>query len=174
MCMKSFLLLLAFVTVCFIACQSQIKNSENTNMSGVAMQFLQSLTAAQKEKAQFSFENEERYNWHYVPLERKGIPLKELTSKQVNIGMDLLHTALSDTGFEKTIAVIKLENVLREIENASPDYRNAGNYYFTIFGSPADSIWGWRLEGHHVSFNFSSQNYQLTHIAAFLALTVKF
>src|SRR5688500_14137798 len=99
MCVKSFVLLLAFITLCFIACQSQIKNAENTNRSNRAMQFLQSLTAAQKEKAQLSFDNEERYNWHYVPLQRKGIPLKELTGKQVNIGMDLLHTALSDTGF---------------------------------------------------------------------------
>ncbi|MBD0279928.1 MAG: DUF3500 domain-containing protein [Flavisolibacter sp.] len=130
-------------------------------MSKAAMQFLQSLTPAQKEKAQFSFDNEERYHWHYVPMERKGIPLKELTDKQVKIAMDLLHTALSDTGFEKTTAIIKLENVLREIENASPDYRNPGNYYFTIFGNPADSIWGWRFEGHHVSFNFSSQRNQL-------------
>jgi hypothetical protein len=72
-----------------------------------------------------------------------------------------LHTALSDTAFEKTMSVIKLENVLREIENASPDYRNPGNYYFSIFGNPAASIWGWRLDGHHVSFNFSSKNNRL-------------
>jgi hypothetical protein len=30
---------------------------------------------------------------------------------------------------------------------------------FSIFGNPAtDAIWGWRLEGHHLSFNFSSEN----------------
>ena len=156
------LLLLFFVFFCFLSCQSQTtKNAANTNMGKAAMQFLQSLTPEQKEKAQLLFDNEERYNWHYVPRERKGIPLKELTDKQVAIAMELLHTALSDTGFAKTTAIIKLENVLREIENASPDYRNPGNYYFTIFGNPADSIWGWRLEGHHVSLNFSSQGNQL-------------
>ena len=79
--MKKLLLLPAFASFCFFACQSQTKNeATNTNMSGAAMQFLQSLTAAQKEKAQFSFDNEERYNWHYVPMDRKGIPLKELTN----------------------------------------------------------------------------------------------
>ena len=75
--------------------------------------------------------------------------------------MALLHTALSHTGYEKTVAIIKLEDVLREIENASPDYRNPGNYYFSIFGNPAESIWGWRLDGHHVSFTFSAQNNKL-------------
>jgi hypothetical protein len=159
--MKSCILLLAFITL-FFACQSQTKNnSAHPNMSGVAIQFLESLTGAQKEKAQLAFDNEERYNWHYVPMERKGIPLKELTGKQEKIAMDLLHTALNDTAFEKTMAIIKLENVLREMENASPDYRNPGNYYFSVFGNPADSIWGWRLEGHHVSFNFSSKNNRL-------------
>ena len=34
-----------------------------------------------------------------------------------------------------------------------------GKYYFSIFGNPAtDTIWGWRLEGHHISFNFSAIN----------------
>ncbi len=130
-------------------------------MSGVAIGFLKSLTSAQREKAQFLFDDEERYNWHYVPMQRKGIPLKELTGKQKEFGMDLMHTALSDTGFKKSIAIINLENVLRDLENASADYRNPGNYYFSIFGSPADSIWGWRLDGHHISFNFSSRNNQL-------------
>ena len=62
---------------------------------------------------------------------------------------------------KKTTSIIKLEAVLREVENASPDYRDPGKYYFSIFGDPKDSIWGWRLEGHHISFNFSSQNNEL-------------
>jgi hypothetical protein len=160
--MKPLLLLLTLISLCSFVCQSQEGNtSANTNMSKVAIQFLQSLNDTQKEKAQLLFDNEERYHWFYVPIERKGIPLKDLNEKQVKIGMELLHTALSDTSFKKTMAIIQLENVLREMENASPDYRTPGNYYFSIFGNPADSIWGWRFEGHHVSFNFSSQKNQL-------------
>jgi hypothetical protein len=160
--MKMFLLFAAFVSLSCNDCRSQTKNnSANINMRGVAIQFLQNLNDAQKEKAQLLFDNEERYHWFYIPIERKGVPLKDLNEKQVKIGMDLLHTALSDTSFNKTMAIIQLENVLRELENASPDYRNPGNYYFTIFGNPGDSIWGWRFEGHHVSFNFSSQNNRL-------------
>ena len=133
-------------------------------MTTAAVNFLQSLSASQKQKAQLAFDEEERYNWHYIPKERKGIPLKELNPKQYKTAMELLHTALSDTGFKKTTAVIKLEAVLREVEGRpeNDDYRDPGKYYFSIFGNPAtDKIWGWRLEGHHISFNFSSENNQL-------------
>ena len=133
-------------------------------MTTAAVNFLQSLSASQKQKAQLAFDEEERYNWHYIPKERKGIPLKELNPTQYKTAMELLRTALSDTGFEKTTAVIKLEAVLREVEGRpeNDDYRDPGKYYFSIFGNPAtDKIWGWRLEGHHISFNFSSENNQL-------------
>ena len=133
-------------------------------LSDTAHNFLAALTSDQAAKAKFTFADEERYNWHYIPKERKGISLKELNATQYKTAMQLLQTALSDTGFEKTTAVIKLEAVLREVEGRpeNDDYRDPGKYYFSIFGNPAtDKIWGWRLEGHHISFNFSSENNQL-------------
>src|SRR5262249_41564222 len=34
--------------------------------------------------------------------------------------------------------------------------RNPERYFFSIFGTPsAHDTWGWRVEGHHVSLNFS-------------------
>jgi hypothetical protein len=133
-------------------------------MSVAANKFLETLSARQKEKTQFSFDDQERYNWHYVPKNRKGISLNDLNDAQRKAGMNLLRTALSDTGFKKTVAIIKLEAVLREVEGrpSNDDYRDTGKYFFSIFGNPAsDSIWGWRLEGHHISLNFSSENNRL-------------
>ena len=160
--MKPPALLIAFACLCFLSCQSQPKQAPTNEMTETANKFLQSLNASQKAKAQFSFDHEERHNWHYVPIDRKGIPLLDLNSDQHKAAMALMQAVLSETGFKKTNAIIKLEDVLREIESASIDYRNPGKYYFTIFGSPMkDSIWGWRLEGHHVSLNFSSENNEL-------------
>ena len=133
-------------------------------MTGAANEFLAALSAKQKDKIQFNFDDNERYNWHYIPKNRKGVPLKELTQAQQKAAMALLHTALSDTGFQKTTDIIKLEAILRDAEgrSADDDYRDPGKYYFSIFGNPAsDSIWGWRLEGHHISFNFSVKNNSL-------------
>ncbi|HLG41419.1 MAG TPA: DUF3500 domain-containing protein, partial [Chitinophagaceae bacterium] len=36
------------------------------------------------------------------------------------------------------------------------------NYFLAFFGQPADSIWGYKLEGHHLSINFSFTNNKLS------------
>ncbi len=158
------ILLLLLVAGNFLSCSSQQATSISGDMTAAAIKFIQTLSPTQKEKAQFEWKDKERFNWNFVPIERKGIPLRELTVEQRKAGFDLLHTALSDTGFNKTIAIIQLEEVLREVENrpAPDDYRNPEKYYFSIFGNPVSgSTWGWRLEGHHIAFNFSSKNNQL-------------
>jgi hypothetical protein len=158
--MKPVLLVTAFISLFCLSCQSQSKQTPAGSMTAAATNFLQLLNAKQKSETLFVFDDEERYNWHYVPKDRKGITLTQLNETQYKAAMDLLRSALSDTGYQKTTAVIKLENVLREVEGrpAGDTYRDPGNYHFSIFGNPSDSIWGWRLEGHHISFNFSSQN----------------
>ena len=134
-------------------------------MQDAAAVFLNTLTAEQKAKTQIEFDHEERYNWHFVPMnDRKGISLNELNTVQRDAAMQLLHTALSDTGYNKVTAIMQLESVLKKLENRADDddYRDPGKYFFTIFGTPLPGkIWGWRLEGHHISFNFSSENNQL-------------
>lgn len=161
---KPLTILLFYVSGIVLSCSSQITQPASSEMSAAANKFLESLTVVQKAKAQFRFDHEERYNWHFTAKSRKGIPLEELNNVQQKNAMDLLHTALSDTGFVKTNSIIELEGILRSVENRPPNdsYRDPGKYYFSFFGNPLnDSVWGWRLEGHHVSFNFSSRNNQL-------------
>jgi hypothetical protein len=169
--MNRIAILLLLVAGNFFSCSSQPTNSVSGDMTTAAIKFLQMLSPAQKAKTQFTFVDSERYNWHYTPIDRKGIPLRELTAEQNKAGLNLLHTALSDTGFNKTIAITQLEQVLRGVENrpANDDYRSPEKYFFSIFGDPvSDSIWGWRFEGHHVAFNFSSKNNQLVSTPGFL------
>ncbi|MEO7802538.1 MAG: DUF3500 domain-containing protein [Ginsengibacter sp.] len=157
--MRSTLALLLALTM--LSCHAQNKSAFTNDMATKAGNFVQSLTPAQKAKAIFSFNDDERYHWNYVPIERKGISINDLTAVQRNAAMQLLHTTLSDSGYEKTSAIMQLEKVLKLVENRndSDHYRDTGNYYFSIFGNPQqDSIWGWRFEGHHVAFNFSSDD----------------
>mgnify|MGYP002137742321 CR=1 FL=1 len=44
--------------------------------------FLGALTPEQKTKATFDFAGEERTNWHFIPRERKGLQIKEMTQEQ--------------------------------------------------------------------------------------------
>jgi hypothetical protein len=160
---------LLFTAGFFLSCQSQTSKHNDpkparkdlAGMAAAANEFLNTLSEKQKDKIYFDFDANERYNWHFIPKNRKGIPLGELNKTQEEAAMNLLRTALSDTGFQKTTAIIQLEDILREAEGRSvgDDYRDDGKYFFTIFGNPAsDTIWGWRLEGHHISFNFSAKN----------------
>jgi len=164
MCMKSIALFLVLANAAILSCHSQVSHKPVSGMNGAASKFLETLSTKQKEKTQFRFDEEERYNWHFIPKDRQGIALKELNDVQKKAVMDLLHAALSDTGFQKTNAIVQLEATLRVVEGRpeNDDYRDAGKYYVSIFGNPAiDSIWGWRFEGHHISFNFSSKNNRL-------------
>ena len=168
---KQVIILFVFLSQSFLSCHSQTdtKPRQNTganlsDMAKAATVFLQTLSEKQKTKIQFRFNEDERYNWNYVPRSRKGLTLNEMTGQQIKDAFALLRTALSDTGFNKTYSIIQLENVLREVENRSANdtHRDPGNYSFSIFGNPAtDAIWGWRLEGHHIAFNFSSEDNRL-------------
>jgi len=161
--MKSIALFLLFANAIMLSCHSQGNNKPASEMTAVANNFLQTLSTKQKSKTQFQFDEEERWNWHFIPRDRKGIALKELNDVQRKAVMDLLHTALSDTGFQKTNAIIGLEDILRSVEGRPQNdgYRDYGKYYISIFGNPSNSIWGWRFEGHHISLNFSSKDNHL-------------
>lgn len=159
--MNRIVILLFFLYGNSISCRSQSTDNAPKNMTDTAIKFLQTLSTSQKAKTQFAFTDDERYNWNFVPISRKGIPLKQLSDAQRKAGFALLHMALSDSGYKKTTSIVQLEEVLKVVENRSPDddFRDPGKYFFSIFGDPVtDSIWGWRFEGHHIAFNFSSKN----------------
>ena len=168
---KQVFILFVLLLQSFLSCHSQTetkpRQNTGTNLSDMAKKasvFLQTLSENQRAKIQFGFNEEERYNWHYIPKSRKGLTLNEMTGQQIKDAFALLRTVLSDTGFNKANSIIQLEIVLREVESRSSNdtYRDPGNYFFSIFGNPAaDAIWGWRLEGHHLSFNFSSEDNRL-------------
>lgn len=128
-------------------------------MTESANNFLASLTPEQAAKAKFAFENEERFNWHFIPRERKGLPLKEMTSYQKHLAHALLSAGLSQRGYIKATTIMSLEDVLKVLENDSGVRRNPEGYFFSIFGEPsATGTWGFRVEGHHVAQNWTIAN----------------
>jgi hypothetical protein len=125
-------------------------------MADTANRFLASLTPEQRTKATFAFEEDERQNWHFVPIERKGLALREMTPAQKHLATALLSAGLSQQGFFKAETVMSLEDVLHAIEHGTGPERDPEKYYFSIFGVPsADGTWGYRVEGHHLSQNYT-------------------
>ncbi|HTJ50025.1 MAG TPA: DUF3500 domain-containing protein, partial [Cyclobacteriaceae bacterium] len=147
------------VLICFQFIVLTISVSRAQDAALAARSFLGLLDDNLKAKAQYAYGDDERFNWHFVPRERKGVPLKDLNKKQRDAAFYLLESSLSFQGYTKATSIINLENVLRLIEKRGPTdtYRDPLNYYFTIFGTPSsDSTWGWRIEGHHFSINLTS------------------
>ena len=123
--------------------------------SAAAEKFLDSLTPDQKTKAALPFTGDERENFRYTPRDRAGLPLKEMTDAQRAAAMKLLDTAVSEKGKLKITQIMSLEGILAEIEK-DPVKRDSGKYYVSIFGTPGNPKgWGWRFEGHHLSFSFT-------------------
>jgi hypothetical protein len=139
-------------------------------MADAANWLLATLKTDQKAKISFDFKGEERENWHFIPRERKGLPLKEMNPEQRLLAHALLNTGLSDTGELKACAIMSLEEVLYNMESAADESKRAATrekrdpekYYVSIFGKPAtNGTWGWRVEGHHFSLNYTIRDGKL-------------
>jgi hypothetical protein len=162
------------LTSCFVVCAmgtllvaNAVKEaSSGAVMADAANAFLKTLSDSQREQATFGFNDKERLNWHFIPRERKGIPLRDLEGKALASAKTLIAGGLSDAGYDQTVNVMSLEEVLFLFEGGKREQRrerrDPKKYYLSIFGKPSNSgTWGWRLEGHHISLNYTISNGQV-------------
>jgi hypothetical protein len=158
--MRQHLLRISIVLVCAMALTAAFQRTKSTSsMAGAAQHFLSGLSAEQKAKATFSFNDEERFNWHFVPRERKGLPLREMDGAQRALAHSLMSTGYSPKGFQKATMIFSLEDILRQQEKDTKNRRDPAGYFFTVFGAPSETgTWGWRVEGHHVALNVNIVN----------------
>lgn len=157
-------------TVAKATTQAEVNKQILPAMEQAALAFIATLSETQKEKTVFTFQDAERKNWHFFPKVRAGLPLREMSEEQQQRCRQLLEAGLSEQGRKKAEGVMHLERVLQELENrpVDNDWRNPELYYLAIFGTPSDDApWGWRLEGHHLSLNFSSVGRELAATPAF-------
>lgn len=120
--------------------------------------FIQSLRPEQKAKAVLPFYGLAPHEWSFYPATMavsRGVAVKDLDTLQKNLLYDFIKSYLSQEGYDRTRAIMDLENVLKVLQPKSPN-RIPENYYMAIYGTPhADSTWGWGFQGHHVVLNFT-------------------
>lgn len=128
-------------------------------MSQTAQALLASLSTDQRAKGVFPFADAERTRWFFTPVPRHGLQLREMSAYQKHLAHALLSAGLSQQGYIKATTIMSLEDVLHLIEKDDGEYRNPEKYFFSIFGEPSETgTWGYRVEGHHVSQNFTISN----------------
>jgi hypothetical protein len=127
------------------------------DMAAAANSLIASLTPEQKSASVFAMGHDHRLDWHFIPKERRGTTLKEMTPQQQHLTTALLAASLSSKGLVKTSSIMSLEQVLQTIEGPERRFsRDPEQYHISIFGEPGPKkTWGWRFEGHHLSLSFT-------------------
>ncbi len=143
----------------------QAADDSSAMMLRAAEEFVATLDVEQRETCLFPFEQTLWESWHFIPMRnRTGLPFSGMTAEQTRLADVLISSAMSRPGYQKTKVTMSLEQVLFDSETAAggnpfTELRNPDSYYFAFFGTPSETgVWGWRVEGHHVSLHFGMNN----------------
>ena len=130
-----------------------------SRMAQACSDFLESLDSAQRARTTYAYEDGERVFWYYAPLNRHGLPLRDMNAEQRRLAYRVLASGLTDKSYGQATKIIDHESILGPLEveeDRITFVRDPDLYYFTVFGEPgSDRPWGWRAEGHHLSLNYS-------------------
>lgn len=112
------------------------------------------LSPAQRKAASFRWNGSVWKDWNYFGgggLIKPGLRLEQMKPAQSDAAWHLLAALFSEAGIKKTRNVMLLQDVLAA-NGDSPRARSSKRFSFAFFGKPAATgIWGFRLEGHHLS-----------------------
>ncbi len=135
-----------------------------------ANNFLGTLDARQRAKANLELSTKTRSNWSNLPTgtvfqsgatERNGLKLGDMTGAQQNAALALVAATLSPAGYEKIINIV---NGDEELERTSAPGRPATNrvrfgraeFYVAVLGKPsATDPWMIQFGGHHLALNIT-------------------
>jgi hypothetical protein len=118
--------------------------------------WIATLDDAQRARGVRPFTDAARTDWHFVPKPtRKGVQFRDMTAVQQEAALGLMRSMLSEAGYEKSLGIMSLEEILRRLEGTkAKNIRDPKRYFFTVFGTPAETgSWSVSVEGHHLSFN---------------------
>ena len=146
-----------------------------------AQLFIDSLSPLQKKRALLDFSDSSRMQWNNLPVglrPRAGISIGNLSDEQRKLVHRMLSASLSSQGYLKATSIMHLDNLLnmyvdtlyqrKEISDTLYGFLrdlkwSHQSYYVAFFGNPqTDTNWGYKIEGHHLSLNFTFHHQQLS------------
>lgn len=145
----------------------------NEAIKQACIRLFNSFTPLQKRSAALGFNDTARIKWNNLPVglrARAGTSMGNMTDEQRKMVHRILSASLSSQGYLKATGIMHLDNLLnlyydslfykKEISDTTHQFVMSllwshKNYFFAFFGQPTDSVWGYKLEGHHLSVNFT-------------------
>jgi hypothetical protein len=114
------------------------------------------LDTEQRRQLVFPFDGDMHKRWTYLPGQRPGLRLGDLSDEQLEPALGLLQLVHSVRGWSDTQLVIRIEAVRRELSLQQPGragvdpYRDLP-YWLVVLGDPTSTDpWAWRINGHHL------------------------
>lgn len=124
-----------------------------SKMQDAAKRLLSSLDASDRALAHREFQDKERMKWNFWPGRYQGVRFDEISGVRLQNAKLLLASGLSELGYSKL-------QVIQALEKFNP--YDSPYYSILVFGEPsATEPWAWRMQGHHVSLNFTLVNGQV-------------
>ena len=159
--------LLYLFACCFSICTCGQVISQPTYTTR-AVKFLSLFSKDTLAVLQLPFHDTLRTHWERLPGQRLGLKLSHFTENQKIALHELLRICLSTQGYLTVTAVMFNGDIQQKFEPAL----GRGEYWIEVFGTPSpDSIWSWKLEGHHLSMNFTFRGNSMISNTPFLMST---
>jgi len=159
--------------IALLPSHAQSQPGYQAEIKQAAIAFVNTLDNLHKHMALLAFTDTARQKWNNLPVglrARVGMSVGNMTDEQRKLFHRILSVSLSSQGYLKASSIMQLDNLLN-IYYDSIYYRKAiddstyqfvrsllwspRNYYLAFFGNPTDSVWGYKVEGHHLSVNFT-------------------
>jgi Protein of unknown function (DUF3500) len=154
--------------------------SYNNEIKQAAIALYNSFDQMQNISGRLNFNDTARLKWNNLPVglrARVGTSIGNMTDDQRKLLHRILSVSLSSQGYLKATSIMHLDNLLnryydtlfykKEINDTVYGFIQSllwshKNYFFAFFGQPTDKTWGYKLEGHHLSINFTFVNDKLS------------
>jgi hypothetical protein len=153
--------------------EARSQKAYTAELSQAASNLYNSFSKTQQISGYLDFKDTARLQWNNLPIglrARVGLRVGNMTDAQRVMMHRILSVSLSSQGYLKATGIMNLDDLLnryfdtilqrKEISEAM--YKqimslnwSPKNYYFAFFGKPTDAAWGYKLEGHHLSLNFT-------------------
>jgi len=133
-----------------------------------ARDLLSTLTAEQRQEARFSLDSDEWRHWANFPqLERRGVPLREMSESQRAAALELVRAGLSAEAFQQARDIMEVAGYVQELMD-DPSIYGEHLYFISMFGEPSsDEPWGWQIDGYHLVVNYFVMGDQVVMTPAF-------
>jgi hypothetical protein len=167
---------LSLAIILIFSYSAKCQTSYSNEIKQVAISLYRSFDKMQNISGMLDFNDTSRLKWNNLPVglrARVGTSIGNMNDDQRKLLHRILSVSLSSQGYLKATSIMHLDDLLnrysdslfykKEISDTTYGFLKSllwshRNFYFAFFGKPTNSIWGYKLEGHHLSINFTFVN----------------